>query len=338
MPDLSIPSDVIPSGRIITARSYLIDRFQPDVEQIVLPEKPRVGGKLHWDSGTVTAPARPVGRRQRLLGGRPGQQVAPADRWIVDLRSKSPENWAHFLNNHLPLVFGLADLAGRDLAEALLLLPKAVPGYIKGAAALFGLEVLGTDDAVTGPGVAYEVQPWTALRPIRHAWVNLPAPQAALAALDAEAPAQPLPRKVFLSRQDTRKVSNAPEIEALLEAQGYKTVFPETLSAADQMRLVRGADEVVAVHSAGLAPLLYCQPGRGPRRLIELLPCGHMTDVYRAIAAQVGSAWIGVRGRIKPEYVQPAYRLDNPFTAYSLDDFEVDPVALEQALEMTKTG
>ena len=59
-----------------------------------------------------------------------------------------------------------------------------------------------------------------------------------------------------------------------------------------------------------------------------------MTDVYRGMSQQVGCAWIGVRGRIKPEYIRPAYVLDTPFTRYSLDNFEVDPASLDLALDM----
>lgn len=95
---------------------------------------------------------------------------------------------------------------------------------------------------------------------------------------------------------------------------------------------------MVAVHGAGMAPLLYVPPNGQLRQLVEILPIGHMTDVYRVIAQQVGIAWIGVRGRIKPGYVEAAYRLNERFNAFSLDSFEVDVVALQQALELAKEG
>ena len=63
-----------------------------------------------------------------------------------------------------------------------------------------------------------------------------------------------------------------------------------------------------------------------------------MTDVFRVMAAQVGCTWIGVRGRMKPEYVGPAYDLDTPFRKFSLDGFEVDPVSLERAFELVGGG
>jgi hypothetical protein len=63
-----------------------------------------------------------------------------------------------------------------------------------------------------------------------------------------------------------------------------------------------------------------------------------MTDVYRAMAHQVGCSWIGVRGKIKPEHVEPAYRLGEPFLAFSLQSFEVDPASVEIALTLALSG
>lgn len=333
MSEYVIPSVSIPPGQLVTAQSFLIDRIKADVEIISLPEKTIPGGTVAWTTGPVQAvPQR--AKRMRAFLPTP-KAVAPEGRWIIDLRRQSPSNWAHFLNNHLPLTFALTEKAGLDPAACLALLPKDTPGYILKVAALFGLEVMATDDLVEGTGLTYSVSPWIAVRAVRADWARLAQPAAVIETLKAETPDQDLPRKVFLSRQDTRVLSNEAEIERLLAGRGFQKVYPETLSAADQLRLFRGAEEMVAVHGAGLAPLLYCTPGAGPRLLVEILPAGHMTDVFRAIAHRVGSAWIGVRGRIKPEYIRPAYQIDqDKFTAYSLDAFEVDPVSLEQAFDL----
>ena len=58
-----------------------------------------------------------------------------------------------------------------------------------------------------------------------------------------------------------------------------------------------------------------------------------MTDFFRLMAQQVGVSWTGVRGRLKPEYVAPAYREQRVFKQFSLDNFEVDPVSLDRALK-----
>ena len=91
---------------------------------------------------------------------------------------------------------------------------------------------------------------------------------------------------------------------------------------------------MVAVSGAALAPLLYTQPPeRGPHQLVELQPCGHMSSVYREMTYLVGSKWMGVRGRIKPEYIRPAYEFGSIFDKFSQDNFEVDPVSIDRAFE-----
>ena len=261
---------------------------------------------------------------------------APSDRWVIDLRSNSPANWAHFLNNHLPALFAVADAADLDPARVLALLPARIPDYILEAARLFDIEVLCTNATVHGEGVTFEFNPWGALRSGRCDWVKLPWARKALQRISDSATEQELPKKVFLTRSATRKVSNLDLIEPILSSRGFQTILPETLTPADQFRLFFEAEEMVAIHGAGLAPLLYCDADNGPNRLIEILPCGHMTNVYRAIANEVGCQWMGLRGRIKPEYVRHVYDTDKPaYTRHSLDDFEVDPVSLDRAFELS---
>jgi hypothetical protein len=347
---LALPGLSVGPGWIVTARSYFADRVVPACETIRCPPVSLPEATLAYALGPATLPARPMGRlRRRLARLRPAAapHAVPAGRIAIDLRRHAPENWAHFLNNHLPLTFRLAEALGLspEQARARLLgvVPEAAPGYLRGAAALFGLELLATDGAVAAGGgsggevLSFSIEPWHAQRAARHLWVRAPWPRGALGRLAAEAPGAPLPRRILLSRRDTRRLSNLAEVEAVLAPRGYATVHAEDFSPADQMRLICGAEEVAAVHGAGLAPLLYAGLADGlpgPRRLIELMPCGHMTDVYRVMAAQVGCAWIGVRGRIKPEYVRPAYDLAAPFRAHSLDDFEIDPEALRLAFDL----
>lgn len=315
-------------GTLVTARSYLIDRMVPDCEIVALPAKEVAGGTL----SSTLGPGRCAGRARRRrwpLGAAPAP--VRAEGVAFDMRHHDPSNWAHVLTNHLPLLFRLA--ADWDLAPAELtpILPGDAPEHARAALRLFGLEPLATDGAVEGTVLDYRMDPWTGLRPARADWVRetAPAPQPGTSA--------PLPERVFLARRDTRAVANMAEVEALLGPLGFVTTYPEDLPAADQVRLFRDAREIVAVHGAGLAPLLYRPAGSRLERLVEILPCGHMTDVYRVMAQQVGCAWIGVRGRLKPGYVDPAYDLGAGFTRFSLDAFEVDPEALRRAYEWSGT-
>ena len=169
-----IPPISIPPGQLVTARSFLIDRIKADVEIVALPAKTVPGGEVTWTTGPVRATPQ---REKRLRGILPTpKRVAPEGRWIIDLRRQSPSNWAHFLNNHLPLTFFLTEKAGLAPEACLALLPKDTPGYILKAAALFGLEVMATDDLVEGVGLTFSVTPWKAKRAARIDWARLPQP------------------------------------------------------------------------------------------------------------------------------------------------------------------
>lgn len=324
---LILPDYQTKPAEIISPPSFLIDRFVPDCEIIALPQKRVAGGTLALSLAQIIQEPKPVtGLKQRLRRVSPKSRQMPG--LFCDLRHHTPQNWAHFLNNHLPYIFTACaemDLAWSDVT---LVLPEACPGYIRAAAAIFGFELVATDDLLQGQALLIEADPWTGCRSVRDAWVDIPQ---VVASLDLLPKKRALPEKVFLTRRTTRQLLNAAEIEAWLSARGFVTLVPEELSAADQMRLFREAREIVAIHGAALAPLLYCPAAGKLERLIELMPCGHMTDVYRVIADKVGVQWTAVRGRMKPEYIAPAYDFDKPFAQFSQDPFAVDLTALELA-------
>lgn len=317
-------------GTIVTARSHLIDRMVPACEVISLPEKTVPGGTIPFATVERLPFATTSPRlRDRLRGRVKGEPVPLEGTLGFDCRFGSPENWAHFLNIHAPLTFALTNRLGIAPHELTLILPQAIPGFVLRAAAHLGLRTQVTDAEVIGPGVVVTLAT-NIIRPDRRRWLMDSGVIGRLAA----AGGGDFPANVLLARRKTRELSNQPEIEATLASRGFRTIYPEDLSVPEQFALFNGAETIVAVHGAGLAPLLYRQPQARLRRLVELLPCGHMTDVYRGMSQQVGCAWIGVRGRIKPEYIRPAYVLDTPFTRYSLDNFEVDPASLDLALDM----
>lgn len=315
----------------MTARSHLVDRYRAECEIVALPPRQGEGAVMRIRSGEILA--EPPKSRRNLLARRIGEDRVPEGRWIVDLRHRTPSNWSHFLNNHLPLTFNLADAAGRDPDRALLLLPEGIPGYILAAVDLFGLEPWVTNAVVRGDGVAADV-PRGALRGARSAWATAAVPEERLARALSKADDMPLPKKFFLSRRDNRMARNSAELEALLEEMGFETIYPETLPVAQQFRLFREAEEIVSIHGAGIAPLIHCRPGKGPARFLEILPAGLMSDAFREMAGHAGTAWVGVRGRLKPQYIAPAYELDKPMRQFSFDDFEIDPVSIRLAWRM----
>ncbi len=331
---------IIPPSRaepawLIGASSYLADRIVPDCERIQLPAREISGGLLRFGRAPlISKPVRSgrLGRLSTLMRSKP--PVALPHNNVFDLRRNTPENWAHFLNNHLPIVFRVCTELGISPADTLLVLPAGIPDYIKGAAGVFGIDVLATDALLEGDGLHYDVDPWTGVRAQRAAWVETPFVHNVLTSIDAGSGTADLPERVFLSRRGSRAPLNEAELMAWLEPKGFVRVYPEDLSPSDQIRLFRQAEVMVAVHGAGLAPLLYTQGGGRLRKLVEVLHAGHMTDNFRVMAEQVGCDWIGVRGRLKPEYIRPAYDFRQDFRDYSLDNFEVDLAALEEAFGM----
>lgn len=315
-------------GTLVTARSYLIDRAVPDCEIIALPGREAPGGEIPYQRVNRMAPPPRRGGWRGLLKGEHRRRPVPLAGGLgMDCRVVSPDNWSHFLNIHAPLAFELARRLDLSPADLTLILPARTPGFIRAAADHLGFATQCGDGPVEGPGIAYRLS-LNITVPDRRKWLEDAGVIDRLAGADGPA----LPARIFLARRKTRAITNQQEIEALLHPLGYVTLYPEDLPVAQQFRLFNNAERIVAVHGAGLAPLLYRHPRSPLRQLVEILPAGHMTDFFRLMAQQVGVSWIGLRGRLKPEYIRPAYQAQGVFTRYSLDGFEVDPVSLERAL------
>lgn len=326
---IAVKAFALQPGTLITASSHLIDRVVPDCEVIALPGRLAPGGEIPFEPVDRMAPApRQGGWRGFLKKARPAP-VALKGSLGLDCRIDSPENWSHFLNLHAPLAFELARRMGRSPAELTLILPARTPSFILRAADHLGFATQCAEGVVEGPGLAFRLDVNITV-PDRRTWLE----DAGVIDRLAGADGPDLPARVLLARRRQRAISNQPEVEALLHPLGYVTVYPEDLPVADQFRLFNTAERIVAVHGAGLAPLLYRHRQSPLRSLVEILPCGHMTDFFRLMAQQVGVPWIGVRGRLKPEHIRPAYRSHAVFRQYSLENFEVDPVSLERAMAL----
>lgn len=281
------------------------------------------------------APPAPGGLKTKVLGPRTSTIAPTTDRPILDLRAGHPENWAHFLNIHLALLA----LAARTLKVGPLgfciLLPRQTPGYVRALVDLLGLECLYTDDVVKGFGVEIGFEDWNCIRAIRSALLTDPGISPVAAALqDGTIPTADTPPRLFVSRKGTRALTNEAEIAGLLAPAGFETVYMEELSTALQLRTLINARQVVAVHGAALAPLLYRGPEAEPVALIELFPVGHLTNVYRAVIAAQQGRWCGVRGHITPRNLSEIYKLGQPYLKHSLDTFTVDPEAVKIAQEI----
>ncbi|WP_306115421.1 MULTISPECIES: DUF563 domain-containing protein [unclassified Roseovarius] len=301
----------------------------------MLPQKTAEGGTLTFELKRQTSAFEKLGRRRFNPFDRPSHTKLSDGEIFIDLRRRFPQNWAHFLNNHLPMCFAMMNHLDLTPQQILLILPGKTPGYIVQAADFFGFRSLCTSNSVEGLGIEFDMEPWIGVRSVRADLVKLPMVTAILNEQRANwHDTDSLPEKVFLSRRKTRALENEAEVEAHLAKDGYVKIYPEDLSTLGQLMLFEHAERIIAIHGAGLAPLLYISENTRLRKLVEIFPCGHMTDVYRVMAQQVGCKWIGVRGKIKPEHIGPAYDLEAPFFKYSLQSFEVDLESIDLAQEM----
>jgi capsular polysaccharide biosynthesis protein len=101
--------------------------------------------------------------------------------------------------------------------------------------------------------------------------------------------------KIYVPRSNTkiRRVINEGELESCLQAQGFSIFDSASHSIFDQIRAFKNASVIVAAHGAGLANIVFCNPGA---IIIELVPEGYDQGVtsYRSLADLFGLQYMQV--------------------------------------------
>lgn len=92
-------------------------------------------------------------------------------------------------------------------------------------------------------------------------------------------------RRLYIPRHNVgmRRVLNENAVEATMKQLGFEVFDNAQHSVRDQARAFRDADFIVAPHGAGLANIVYCDPGTP---VIEVVPEGYDQGVtsYRSLA------------------------------------------------------
>jgi len=106
------------------------------------------------------------------------------------------------------------------------------------------------------------------------------------------APAGQGARRVYLSRrgQSMRVMVGEATFEKALEARGFTIVRPETMSAGEQVALMREAQVLVGASGAALANAVFLPKGA---RVVEIQPLNFTSQWVRAACRQVGVDWRG---------------------------------------------
>jgi capsular polysaccharide biosynthesis protein len=91
-------------------------------------------------------------------------------------------------------------------------------------------------------------------------------------------------RLLIVRKGAVRKIYNLPQVEAFLRNRGFETVVLEDLDFVDQILLFQSAEFVVGAHGAGLANLVFCEPGT---KIIEFMPTAEMRPFFWSIAEKL---------------------------------------------------
>jgi len=94
--------------------------------------------------------------------------------------------------------------------------------------------------------------------------------------------------KIFLTRnpKTKRSISNWHEIYQMVEQQGFTIVDTDGRSLYQQIELFRNAEQVIAVHGAGVTNLMF--RGDAPLQFLEILPADYITPCFYLFACDFG--------------------------------------------------
>jgi capsular polysaccharide biosynthesis protein len=94
-------------------------------------------------------------------------------------------------------------------------------------------------------------------------------------------------RRLYVTRgssKNNRAVLNEAEVTAALEARGFESVNPASLTIDDEIRTFAEADVVVSAHGGALSNIVFMNPGS---LVIELFPASHVMPYYWKISGTV---------------------------------------------------
>jgi len=257
---------------------------------------------------------------------------------LLDLRWIGLGNWSHALNQAIPLALAVRDALQQSGAEPpLCIVGRGTPSKVKALAAHFGLEVMISDRTVVGQHVSMQPRSNKLLNLHARSWLEPYGDDVdRLVGTSPDTGPNAGFEKVFLSRKQQRGLVNATEIGEALAARGFVTIYAEEHTLAEQMGFVLRAKEIVAIHGAALAPVLYRRAEHGPFRLIELFSPGHVVPLFRVLCEGLPLDYRAVRGIPDRRMAQDAFGARVDFSTFaqrhSLSPFAVDLDALTLAL------
>ena len=337
--EIDFPKYSVKRDWLIAPSTYLVDSFEPFVEEIFLPEISTKPGQLKFDlknnaEAFFFQKQNKLGKIQNLFINK--ETFLNLDEVFIDLRQHYPSNLAHAITIHLPLALCARKyLSSISIQKLILIFPATLPNHIKNLFSIIGFEFVCTNAVVKGRQCTYELDSLICIRGALPEIISSTLTETELPNQLLQAH-KGLPKKIFISRKDTRKLTNEKQVEEFLLKEGYQKIYMEDYSMLQQLAIVSLADKIVAIHGAALGPLIF----RGmfelrPLELVEIFSPAHMSNVYRIVMHQISGCWIGVRGRVWPKLIKQAYECEeSKVRQYSLDNFEICLESLEKAIHV----
>lgn len=340
-----VPGYVVESSRLFAYPTCLADVYNAAIEQICLPEKriPSVKVTLRVASGNT-------GSRQF------GSLRWKAYKWISELVNESPTlnysgkfifdarfdtdmNIAHIIDNVCtPVLFArklLAEHFGQPI-EIHVVLKERVSPLAQQAYDVLGIPTICTDNNVKGEIV--NLNPLCGLESIQ--------PQVFDFEFKHYNPVTS--ERVFIPRRGNRRLINNDEVTQFLEAKGFITYYLEDLSHREKWSILRNAKEVVIVHGAGSANLVFNRVGLNTPeiagsgvRIVELFSPSYTLGGYRHLGSLLNGRWCGVRGQVTPQvlrYLDFEKAARDSLKSPIKDPFRIDLKSLEMALDYLETN
>lgn len=332
---ISIPSYSVARDWLYAPLTYLTDSFSPFVEEIYLPHVATHAGDVRLKYCQFGLASSSTDNFLKKIKLRFTKDMHIDEEVLLDLRHYSPANFAHAIMIHLPIALYASEyLVSNGFAKPLIIFPQTLPAHVKHLFSELGFRFILTDACISGSICRYELDSLICLRGdlatlIKDRLFNTELPIKLLNLNNTQ------PKKIFISRRDTRCLNNEKEIEEFLEKKSYKKVYLEDYSVMEQLAIVSLADSIVAIHGAALGPLIFrALFKKEPLKLVELFTPAHMTNVYRIVTHQIGGKWVGVRGKAWPKLIEQAYECDiEKVRQYSLVNFEICLDSLRLAME-----
>ncbi len=348
---IQVNSYTIPNGITFAHSTRMADSWTSHSECIIMPEKEVGSNELSvnvFEGNTDQLRLeRPTKNPIRLLHRY--RNLDMNGKFIFDARYEIDTNVGHYIVDTIPKILTVKECLSKkigrevdiyailreqprkmalDVFEALGIPVIATEANIRGSiVSMTGIKTKESEDKRIDDGGALMVGN------LKDIYSNFRKKLIANRATESE--------KIFISRKFTRTIENESEINGILSDHGFKRYYFETgeLSIQEQWQIVSQAKEIVAIHGAGMSPLIFNMNGimresgdLSGLRVIELYGAGYFVDWNRRLAAVMNAHWCGVRGKITPQIVRD---LDDGKGGriHESSSFRIDPNTLKLALK-----